>query len=191
MKKFSILALAALLVVAFTVPAAALENEFGGYWRTRFVNQGHMSGESSDATNLRRVDTRTRLYYTAKINDNLKLVNQFEMNAVWGESESLNEFDVVDVSGNTQTLGTKSLYGDTGADGVSVQVRHTYADFNVGPTNWTVGVQNYSLFRDFHISSEASGVIGRWKVMDNFVLAASWLKAFEGLDRRRPGRSCP
>jgi hypothetical protein len=43
-----------------------------------------------------------------------------------------------------------------------------------------VGVQGYSLFRDFHISDDASGIIARWKVLDNFVLAGSWLKAFEG-----------
>jgi hypothetical protein len=41
--------------------------------------EGHFNGQSNDDTNLRRVDTRTRLYYTAKINDNLKLVNKFEM----------------------------------------------------------------------------------------------------------------
>jgi hypothetical protein len=35
MKKFAILALAAVMVIALTVPAAALEREFGGYWRTR------------------------------------------------------------------------------------------------------------------------------------------------------------
>ena len=71
-------------------------------------------------------------------------------------------------------------YGEVGADGGNVEVKNSYADFNVGPVNLTVGVQPYSLFRDFHISTDASGLIGRWKVLDNFVLAGSWLKAFEG-----------
>jgi hypothetical protein len=44
-----------------------------------------------------------------------------------------------------------------------------------------VGVQPYELFRGFYISNDAAGIIGRWKVLDNFVLAASWLKAYEGL----------
>ena len=48
MKKFAILALAAVMVIALTIPAAALENEFGGYWRTRFTNQGHFDGEDDD-----------------------------------------------------------------------------------------------------------------------------------------------
>ena len=159
MKKFAILALAAVMVIALTVPAAALENEFGGYWRTRFVNQGHFNGEDDDATNLRRTDTRTRLYYTAKINDNLKFVNKFEYNAVWGQA------------------GT---FGQVGADTNTVLVKNSYADFNLGPVNLTVGAQPYALFREFYISDDASGIIARWKVLDNFVLAGSWLKNFEG-----------
>ena len=115
MKKLGIIALAALLVVAFTMPAAALENVFGGYWRTRFVSQTDFTGSSSndidpasitaanpggdpynERLNLSRVDTRTRLYWTAILNDNVKLVNKFEMDAVFGEPE----------------------YGDIGADGI-------------------------------------------------------------------------
>ncbi len=172
MKKLSILALAAILVIFFTVPASALENEFGGYWRTRYFSQKYFSGydrgddtgglgDAEDDT-IERADTRTRLYYTAKINDNLKLVNKFEMDAVFGEAN------------------TRDTYGGVGADGVAVEVKNSYADFNLGPVNVTAGVQPYSLFRDFAISDDASGIIARWKAMDNFVLAGSWLKNFEG-----------
>jgi hypothetical protein len=170
MKKFAIFALAALLVVAFTVPAAALENEFGGYWRTRFYQYGHFNGEKNDAENYRLVDTRTRLYYTAKINDNLKLVNKFEMDATWGSN---------DQSRAARAVSNKG-YGTPGADGANIEIKNTYADFNTGPVNWTVGVQPFVLFRSFYIDNDDAGLIGRWKVMDNFVLAASWLKAYEG-----------
>ena len=196
MKKFAILVLAALLVAAFTVPAAALENEFGGYWRTRFYQMGHFNGEKSDDSNWRLVDTRTRLYYTAKINDNLKLVNKFEMDAVWGSGdESRNGPSIAkDTAGNTVvnpatglpivTSGNNRGYGQvdysTGADGANIEIKNSYADFNTGPVNWTVGVQPYVLFRSFYVDTDASGVIGRWKVLDNFVLAGSWLKNYEG-----------
>ena len=183
MKKFAILALAAVMVIALTVPAAALENEFGGYWRTRMYTEGHFNGEKNDDTNNRLVDTRTRLYYTAKINDNLKFVNKFEMDAVWGSGTgSRNGRSVATDSGATAgaQIGNLRNYGDVGADGVAVEVKNSYADFNVGPVNLTVGVQPYSLFRDFHISDDGSGIIGRWKVLDNFVLAGSWLKVAEG-----------
>ena len=176
MKKLSILALAAILVIFFTVPAAALENEFGGYWRTRFFSQKYFTGfDRGDKINkedppdrapddtVERTDTRTRLYYTAKINDNLKFVNKFEYDAVWGDSSA-----------------SSRNYGKVGADGVDLQIKNSYADFNLGSVNFTVGVQPYSLFRDFQISDDASGIIARWKAMDNFVLAGSWLKNFEG-----------
>jgi hypothetical protein len=170
MKKFAILALAALLVVAFTVPAAALENEFGGYWRTRFYQMGHFNGEKDDLGSWRLVDTRTRLYYTAKINDNLKLVNKFEMDATWGSA---------DQSRAAAAAGNRG-YGQPGADGANIEIKNTYADFNTGPVNWTVGVQPYALFRSFYIDNDDAGVIARWKILDNFILAGSWLKAYEG-----------
>jgi hypothetical protein len=187
MKKFAILALAVVMVIALTVPAAALENEFGGYWRTRFFTQGHFDGESDDARNRRQVDTRTRLYYTAKINDNLKFVNKFEMDAVWGGQDSRNLDNRLDpdAPGGLAAVANRAYptsYGDVGADGVAIEVKQSYADFNTGPVNWTVGVQSFSLFRSFYIDAgnDASGVIARWKVADNAVLAGSWLKLNEG-----------
>jgi hypothetical protein len=150
------------MVVAFAIPASALENEFGGFWDARFQTQKYYDGlDSTDLGGVddtqQNVESRTRLYYTAKINDNLKLVNKFEMDATWGAS----------------------TYGNVGADAIAIEIKNTYADFNVGPTNWTVGTQGYSLFNDYYISNDASGVIARWKVLDNLVLAAAWLKAFE------------
>jgi hypothetical protein len=191
MKKFAILALAAVMVIALTVPASALENEFGGYWRTRFFQQGHFDGESDDAGSQRRVDTRTRLFYTAKINDNLKFVNKFEMNTVWGSQDNEvfvqqdTDFDGlpdVDDNGDDEwsTISTSSTYGDVGADGISIAVKNSYADFNVGPVNFTVGVQPYLLLRGLVIDNDASGVIFRYKALDNLVIAGSWLKGYEG-----------
>ncbi len=188
MKKLSILALAAILVIFFTVPASALENEFGGYWRTRFYSQKYFSGfdrgddindagdEAGDDT-VEAADTRTRLYYTAKINDNLKFVNKFEYDAVFGSSDQSR------AAGATGNRG----YGQVGADGANIEIKNSYADFNLGPVNATVGVQPYSLFRDFQISDDASGIIARWKAMDNFILAGSWLKALEGSDNDATG----
>ena len=97
MKKFYIFALAIFLVVAFTLPVMAVEHQFGGYWRTRWgTNQNFTGEDSTEALDLTLVNTRTRLYYTAVLHDNLKLVNKFEMDATWGDT----------------------LWGDIGADGV-------------------------------------------------------------------------
>jgi hypothetical protein len=120
MKKFTILALAALLVVAFTVPAAALENQFGGYWRTRFyINKDFTGEDQTNGRNYEVVDTRARLYYTAILNDNLKFVTKFEMDSVWGQGP----------------------LGDIGADGKELEIKNAHIDANFWGLNWKVGIQ--------------------------------------------------
>jgi hypothetical protein len=160
MKKFGIIALAALLVVAFTVPASALENVFGGYWRTRFVTQQNFSGKDEVAgagQDMSRVDTRTRLYYTAIINENLKLVNKFEIDNVWG-----------DLAG-----------GDIGADAVNIEVKNSYADFTMGPVNYKVGIQPLVLARSFLVDVDLSGLVMTYKG-EGFSLPFFWVKGYEG-----------
>jgi hypothetical protein len=157
MKKFGIIALAALLVVAFTVPASALENVFGGYWRTRMSTYKDFSGADTD-TEKTIVDTRTRLYYTAVINDNLKFVNKFEFNSVWGDTNG----------------------GDIGADGTGhIRVKNSYADFNVGPVNAKVGIQSGTVARGFFMDDDFSGLIVTYKG-EGFSIPFIWVKAFEG-----------
>jgi hypothetical protein len=183
MKKFAILALAALMVVAITVPASALENEFGGYFDTRFQTKNNFDGFDQGSTltdpaaagvdfddHNQNVMQRTRLYYTAKINDNLKLVNKFEMDATWGTS----------TGSRAGGAATNKGYGVVGADGANIEIKNTYVDFNTGPVNWTIGTQGYNLWRGYYIADDGSGVIARWKILDNFILAGSWLKVYEG-----------
>ena len=158
MKKFGIIALAALLVIAFTVPASALENVFGGYWRTRFITQQNFTGEDkTEAQDSSRVDTRTRLYYTAVLNENLKLVNKFEMDAVWGDNG----------------------YGDFGADGVLVEVKNSYVDANIGPVNAKIGVQGATLGRGFLFSDDFAGLVLAYKG-EGFAIPFIWMKPKEG-----------
>jgi hypothetical protein len=108
------------------------------------------------------------------------------MDTVWGGGGSRNGRSTatfVDGAGQTNTIvtsGNNRAYGEVGADGANIEIKNSYVDFNLGPVNMTVGVQPYALFREFYISDDASGIVARWKVLDNFVLAGSWLKNFEG-----------
>lgn len=161
MKRFSIIALAALLVVALAMPAAAFENIFGGYWRTRaYTNQNFSGEDQSEDQDLSQIDTRTRLYYTAKFSDDFKFVNKFEMDAVWG--------------------GAASGYGDIGADGKDVEVKNTYADFTLGGCwNFKVGVQGYRLARGFIFDDDFAAAAITY-TMDNITVPFLYSKAFEG-----------
>jgi hypothetical protein len=163
MKKLAIISLAALLVVAFTMPAAAFESIFGGYWRTRaYTEQNYFGSKDADGDegNLSQVDTRTRLYYTAKFSDNFKFVNKFEMDAVWGDQDPAG-------------------YGDIGADGIRVEVKNTYVDFDMGPVNYKIGVQGFILARGFLADDDFAGAHVAYS-NDLMTLPVFWFKAYEG-----------
>ena len=158
MKKLLVLGLAVVMVLAFTLPASAFESVFGGYWRTRAFTQQCFSGDCDDDFDLSRVDTRSRLYYTAVLNDNLKFINQFEFDAEWGGQ------------GN---------YGDIGADGVNVEIRASYVDATMGGIRMTIGAQPLELARGHIISDIASGVVLSTKLGDHLI-PFTWFRANEG-----------
>lgn len=159
MKKFAVLGLAVVLVIAFTVPATAFESVFGGYWRTRAYMQKDFSGDDTKSSDRTLVDTRTRLYYTAIFNENLKFVNKFEFDAAWG--------------------GDKKGYGDIGADGKDVEVKNSYVDFTLGAINSKIGVQSYKLGRGFLFNDDFAGAVITYKA-EAFELPIFWIKAYEG-----------
>ena len=159
MKKLGILFFAVLLVVAFTLPAAALEHQFGGFWRTWFYTNQNFTGEDqTEEMDFNNVQTRTRLYYTAVLNDNLKLVNKFEMDAAWGDTG----------------------YGDIGADAKStLEIKNTYADFNLGSVNVKLGAQGSpGIARGFLFWDDFSGANVTFKG-EGFDIQAIWMKAYD------------
>jgi hypothetical protein len=191
MKKIAIVALGLLLVVAFTLPAAAMEYQFGGYWRTRaYTNQNFTGYDRKDSKietdttpysfqgyaapgatkyqvgkdmDITWIDTRTRLYFTAVFNENLKFVNKFEMDTVWGDN----------------SVGGKGKnYGGIGADGANFEIKNSYVDFNKGPMGGKVGVQGLTLGRGFLFDDDASAAILSFNG-DGFSFPIIWIKAFD------------
>ncbi len=167
MKKFAVLALAALLVVAFVLPVAAMEFEFGGYWRTRaYTNQNFTGEDVTESKDWTGVDTRTRLYLTAVFHENLKFVNKFEMNATWGLEED-------------PDVPYAKQYGDIGADGNDFLIKNSYADFNLGALNAKVGVQGVYLARGFLADTDAAAAVLNFRT-DMVAIPFIWMKAYEG-----------
>lgn len=165
MKKLSVLLLAATLVLAFTLPAAAVDHIFGGYWRVRAFTQQNFSGTDNTGTgypasqDLIRTDSRTRLYYTAKFSDTFQFVNKFEFDWVYGDT----------------TLG------DIGADGTVFEIKNSYVDFYTWQKklNWKVGIQGYTLARGFIFSDDFSGLYASYNG-DGWKIPFIWIKAYEG-----------
>jgi hypothetical protein len=150
--------LAAVLVAMFTVPAWAIESEFGGYMRTRFYTNQNFTGEDrTERQDFTGVDTRTRLYYTAIFHENLKFVNKFEWDTVWGTGPG----------------------GDIGTDGKDLEIKNSYIDANTGPVNWKVGLQGGRLARSFLFDEDFAGMTITYKG-EMFEVPLYWFKAYEG-----------
>lgn len=158
MKKLLIGLLAVGLVLALTLPASAFDSEFGGYWRTRAYIQKNFTGNELGTQDLQRVDTRTRLYYTAVFSPDFKFVNKFEFNNVWGD-----------------TVG-----GDIGTDATTIfRIKNSYADFNLGAVNFKIGLQGQTIHRGFLFDDDFAGAVVTFKG-SGFSIPFVWMKAYEG-----------
>lgn len=159
MKKLLTGLLAVGLVLALTLPAAAFDNEFGGYWRTRAYMQKDFTGSDTGAQDYSAVDTRTRLFYTAVFSEDFKFVNQFEFNVTWGD---------VNNGGGIATDGTNIF-----------RIKNSYANFNLGDFNFLVGLQYRVLNRGFLFDDDFAGAAVTYKG-SNFSIPFIWMKAYEG-----------
>ena len=179
MKKLSVLLVAAIMVLALTMPAAAFENEFGGFFRTRAFSQWGFTGDSErHDKDTERIDTRTRLFYTAKFSDNLKFVNKFEMNGTWGGSVGTRNMN--QGTGDTATGAGGATYGQLAADGANFVVKASYVDFKLAQQRFTVGVQDFTLARGYLFDDDAAGVKAIFKVNDAIYLPLVYVKIYEG-----------
>jgi len=144
--------------IAATSASAAIENQFGGYWRTRFTFDDNMTGK--DTSSREYVDTRTRLFYTAKFSDDFKFINKFEINSGWGDANKVQTVTVDGVSYNVSN-GGNAAGGDLGADGRgNFRIKNSYADFNVGPMfNAKVGIQGITVARGFIFDDDVAAVM--------------------------------
>jgi hypothetical protein len=156
MKKLFVSAVAAVALAAFALPASAFENQFGGYWRTRAYTQKDFGPNGTQ--DLSQVDTRTRLFYTAKFSDDFKFVNKFEFNAVWGDNDG----------------------GDIGADGKNDwRIKNSYVDMNLGDWNAKIGTQGGVIARGFILDDDFSGAVLTYKGA-GFDVPVMWIKHTEG-----------
>lgn len=158
MKKLLTVLLAAGLVFALTLPASAFDSEFGGFWRTRAYTQKNFDGTDKGTQDLTKVDTRTRLFYTAIFSEDFKFVNRFEFNNTWGDT----------TGGNIGTDGTTQF-----------RIKHSYGNFNFGPVNLLLGLQPRVINRGFLFDDDYAGAAVTYKG-ESFSVPFIWLKAYEG-----------
>jgi len=167
MKKHLLIFAVALLAIAVATPSfAAVEFKYGGQFRARFmagednVRDGsdtpgfynNFTGVGYDSNDNRRfIDQRVRLYFTFQASKNLKLVTRFEMgDIVWGKEP-----------GNLGGSGGRGSGGGVGADGVNVELKSAYVEFNIPgtPSTGIVGIQPLVLLDSWIIDEEFSAAV--------------------------------
>ena len=163
MKRFVSMGLAMIATMAILTGAAwALEQEVSGEWRTRaYINQDWDGDDGVEAYDYHTFDTRMRLFYKADVTEGLRFHFALEVgDIIWGQ-----DFD---------TTGGFYDKADVGTDDISIEVKHMYADFDWGKTNWKLGAQELVIARGFIVYDDFYAANITWNsdaASTNFIYA--------------------
>lgn len=148
-KRTVAIAAAAGALAAVAMPAMAFENEFHGTSRLRYFLSNYENGgggnplavngsgfvapvTGSTTENLKTnnyFEQRTRLFYTAKANDDLKLVTGFEIDSVFGDKAQAATTGAATPAGTGRGQG-----GALESDTVNLETKWVYLDFKIPST---------------------------------------------------------
>ncbi|WP_461210188.1 outer membrane homotrimeric porin [Desulfocurvus sp. DL9XJH121] len=169
MKRLFILALAVCVVLGASL-ANAKEMKFSGQFdqhlewtdNANFFEQGDNANDgdraSEDDFNARQ---RVRMYFEYVDSETLRGVVGFEIDTRWGEANG----------------------GQLGTDGVDVEVKHAYVDFNVGEVAVRSGLQGLgfpSAAMGTPIwNNDVAGIVASYKINDMFTLVGGWARLLD------------
>ncbi|GAB4303384.1 MAG: membrane protein [Desulfuromonadia bacterium] len=187
MKKTIIVAAAAAGAVAAAVPAMALENEFHGMYKFMGYQGNFFDGQSpklyADAHSGFFAEQRARIQYTAKANDNLKLVTHFELDSRFGGKNTS--------SGYLKTQSGNDA-GQLDADSLTLETKNIYLDFNCPITgaNVKVGIQPWvDSYNALFLLADTAGISASKKFGD-VTATLAWFRPYDTTngDGRGPGQ---
>lgn len=167
-KKTVAIAAAAGALAAISVPAMALENEFHGMYKFMGYQSNFYNGSGAQALSATPrsgffAEQRARLQYTAKANNDLKLVTHFELDSRFGG-----------VAGVYKGAGNDS--GNLDADQLTLETKHVYLDFNAANTNFKVGIQGWSdAYQGTFLLADMTGVAAT-KKLGAATLQGAWFR---------------
>ena len=169
-KKMLTVAAVSALTAATAVPAMALENEFHGMYKfmgyqSNFIN-GAGANLADDANSGWFAEQRARILYTAKANDNLKLVTHFELDTRFGGI----------ATGYKGTTGNDG--GNLDADQLTLETKSVYLDANcpITGTNVKIGIQPWAdAYSSLFLLADMTGVYAT-KKFDPFTASLGWFR---------------
>jgi hypothetical protein len=194
----TILAVAAVgaLTAATAVPAMALENEFHGMYKMKYFVSNLDNGsngyfyEGPSAAQLARgtsqsasnyFEQRARLFYSAKANDDLKLVLGFEIDSAFGD-RAQGSVVGLPASGNT-TTAFRNSGGALDTDAVNLETKWVHLDFNIpgAPVNVKVGTQPIKdSLKGVLFDVDAGGIYTSTKIGSAAKVNLGYFRGYEG-----------
>ena len=160
-KQMLTIAAAGALTAVTALPAMAFENEFHGLFNFNAIFSNNINSTGGGTAtkaygDVNYMEQRVRLQYTAKASDDLKLVTHFEINNRYGAKDRTNDTTVNPVGNGMDTAGS-----DLDTDGVNIQTKHAYLDFNVTKdVNVKLGLQAWKdSFGGILLDADAPGVL--------------------------------
>lgn len=161
MRRFLVVSVICLTVLAVAVPSFALEVKWGGLYRSRIVSSHDfvtaLATETRDNSNnytaapynrhYNRIDQRIRIFMDFISSENLKVVTKFESQAIWGSPAT--------------SLASNTGSGNVGADTGSLNVKNVYVDFKIPqtPLRAKVGSQGINLVDSWIIDDDYSAAM--------------------------------
>jgi len=154
--KVAVLAAAGAFATVGATSALAIEHQFSGAYTLQYdvsnFNHGevYIDGRIEDNPPVANLfEQRVRLGYTAKANDNLKLVTMFELDySYWGNSSYSN--------------GDRNGGGALGADTINLETKNLYLDMNIAAINTNVkaGMQGFDdAYKGIFVGADMAGLL--------------------------------
>lgn len=194
-KKLMVLAAAGALGAVTALPAMALEHELHGMYKMKYFLSNYETGGggpilsgatpgkpvADDTTqNLKTnnyFEQRARLLYTAKANDDLKLVTGFEIDSVWGDY--------------AQAGATRNQGGALESDAVNLETKWIYLDFKVPgtPIKAMVGIQPIKdQLKGIFLDADVAGIVTKTSI-DSLALTVGYLRPYDNSYLGTSGRA--
>lgn len=206
-KRILAVAAAGALGALAAVPAMAFENEFHGAYTLKYYLSNYEQGgggnplapsaagvvTSPGATAYNTTDSlrtnnyfeqRARIFYSAKANDDLKLVTAFEIDSVWGD-KAQGQLPTGSATAPGNGVFTTAAFRNSGgaleADAVNLETKWVYLDFKIPstPTRVTAGIQAVKdQLKGIFLDADVAGVITSTK-LNALTLNLGYARAYD------------
>lgn len=182
--KVSVATLAALACLSSA--AFALENEFHGMllikgdftnfdqaggndtWKASTRDPKNILSQGDTGKSFFFTEQRARLRYQATLNEDVRMITQFEIDSRWGDTSQ-------------STATTRNVGGAMEADQVNLETKNVYMEFKVPylPTRAQAGIIPFDdAYKGIFLSSDIAGLMTTTR-LDKMTIRAGWLRGYD------------